>query len=407
MLSGGMAFSQIAAATVTSCPEARYPHLLDEQLLISAEAEKALLGESDRAKRCSSIATDLAQLYFWGGSHTRADLAHSWMYAQLAQRDQHWAPELRLLRPLYVLAGLDPSMDRNIAGEALRRESALGGLHRDKVLSALAQLASLPGENEQIMMLRAGLMENHRHRLWRQRQFQVGQLLAYYRLEEGGHYDSQCTASLIGAQWLITAAHCLLAPAERGTAQLERLIYRPFNNETGAKEDLDIEEAWWHRDFGSEARLRGDIQHYSGSDIALLKLTKPALAAAATLLPEHAAGQLLETAGFPRDKPWGSLWGAQCPIERFTDGDARFMPVYLLGCNGVEGQSGSLLFDSQGRGYGLVSANLVENGQARATAAVFNTQVLNDINTLIHGPQGAEIRVLQRVRGNVISLSEM
>lgn len=401
VLSAMTAFSRAAAATEANCPEALYPRLLDEQLLITAEAESTLLARRYHAKHCSSVAADLAQLYFWGGAQTGADLPRSWAYAKLAQRDQHWAPELRLLRPLYALGGLDRTTDPNIAGEALRRESALGGLHRDKVLAALAQLNVLQGQNAHSTTLRANLAGNYRHRLWRQAHFQVGQLLAYYRLVDGGHYDSQCTASLVGDQWLITAAHCLLAPAELGRAQLERLVYRPFDDPGSNAAPLEIVAAWWHRDFSSDARLQGDIKRYSGSDVALLRLNKPVVAGTAKLMAIEPGERHLETAGFPRDKPWGSLWGASCPGKRFADGDTRFMPVYLLGCKGAVGQSGSLLFDSDGRGYGLISANLVEDGKARATAAVFNASVLRDIDTIINGSDGAEIRLMQRLSGSV------
>tara|TARA_R110001599_G_scaffold29107_5_gene100041 strand:+ start:9959 stop:11503 length:1545 start_codon:yes stop_codon:yes gene_type:complete len=135
------------------CVNSVYPKSAAPELLATADGVLSLRSAEARASQegggalCALQLQDLAQLYFWGSQRVTpavsANLSVSYQYALESRRTGHWSFDLRLLRAVYVLAGLDASYSPEEALRQFQREiDSDESLRRDKATAVLNQLAN-------------------------------------------------------------------------------------------------------------------------------------------------------------------------------------------------------------------------------------------------------------------------
>lgn len=215
-----------------------------------------------------------------------------------------------------------------------------------------------------------------------------GVLLSRFILADGRPYESRCTASQVTAQWLISAAHCLIAP-EAG-AQLTAVDYlaQPhIDHHPNLLYAVSIKSIWLHREHRELDRQKGDVGRYSGSDIALLKLQKPEFLFEAAKLdtPLLPSGGWFDSFSYPDDQANNSLWLSRCRGTLWRQGKGNLNDVYALNCFSHQGQSGAAVLqrvEGQTRLVGIISAR------------IYNEQINQPVFTAISRPLLAEIQLL-------------
>jgi V8-like Glu-specific endopeptidase len=217
----------------------------------------------------------------------------------------------------------------------------------------------------------------------------VGQLLAHGQ-------KSHCTASLIGPRTLLTAAHCVFDRASGAFASGLYFVPGRFRTTDGVVHAphgaYDVARA-----YVLSAYTSGPAQDIWGRDFAVVHLVETVQIGKRTgMLGLHVQagppaqptnrrvgegsararaaqwwGATLLTAGYPADKPEGSLVTTSCRAAATAPTSAG--ATMRIGCSTFTGQSGSPLWDNAQRVRGVVAFEMggEYNGAAVLTHDVY------------------------------------
>ncbi len=417
----------LSAAASETCPPRFAPGANSDALYIADADWRRMQALRDRLGDCPQLAADFALVYFWGRRDLPADLQQSWQLAQRARDSVAWLDQLRLLRSVYVLAGLSAEYSVEEALRRLRGEfSRESAIYADKVMALLNQLLLwLPlrevasGAGELALALpQGGLLVadaqgqprwrdgqgavpssrrpqalfydrggRQRLRLWRPPLAQPGSwVVGLLHSDYGEAGDAHCTATAVAERWLITAAHCLFAAtAESLLARQVRFYPQPLQQPMLF---LKPRRAWLLANHHHQL-LRGDIDAYSGSDLALLELPEPLPGEVlfADLAVANLASQAVFSLSYPNDTAPRSLWLSLCQAAPLPGHRGAAMVLLGLNCQNSAGQSGALIWsdDLAPRALGLLSANLWRGERSQSVAAGFSKVLLADIQRIMAG----------------------
>ncbi|MGJ8687612.1 MAG: trypsin-like serine peptidase, partial [Spongiibacteraceae bacterium] len=216
----------------------------------------------------------------------------------------------------------------------------------------------------------------------------VARLFTVFSPSSGASYESQCSATLIANEWLLTAAHCFYSAAGAPVAVVTAVSVEGLGAKSTRREA--VAEVWVHRAHDEADDERGELFRYSGSDIALLRLAKESSSELvpnlSSLLPRTRAR--VQSVGFPRDKQDGGLWSSRCSSELLDSGNGARAAVYSFGCVSAPGQSGAAIYDGwsvQGDIVGVLSANARSKQMNTSVYAAFTPGIIAAIKALLTG----------------------
>lgn len=226
----------------------------------------------------------------------------------------------------------------------------------------------------------------------------AGVLYSGFGFANGDYKESRCTATAIASRWLVTAAHCLFASdrdvQHNGQARLEAMRFNAHS--AGKATPIGVEAAWIHRRHRPQDLAANRLSAYSGSDIAVLRLSQALHSVPLTSL-NSLAGQadiLVRSSGFPKDRSSAGTWINHCRAGLVKRGEGELMDLYAMNCPFSVGQSGSLMTTrsgpsgpAAGAAVGLLSANLSTSSHKSAIFAAFSAELIRDIDSLL-SPDG-------------------
>ncbi len=240
---------------------------------------------------------------------------------------------------------------------------------------------------EQAGLTAAGEVRDSRHQVWRTPDSapDTGVLISRFIQRDGSLYEARCTATHLNGRWLISAAHCLYAAD--GSQNLVSLRYIASPLTLG--NSISVAAVWVHAGHNPADQLSGDVARYSGSDVALIKLstalaisTKPRLAAPS----DDRAGAWVDSFAYPSDKERDSLWFSRCRAGLWLRGDSLLSDLYSLDCVSYEGQSGAALLQTiagEPHIVGVLSARVHSGEINQPVFSALNGGIIADINLLI------------------------
>lgn len=170
--------------------------------------------------------------------------------------------------------------------------------------------------------------------------------IVHLAISSGGVPLRQCTGAMVAPNAVLTAAHCVTGPRPFQWADAvvvspgRRGDVRPFGSATAVS--FSLAEGW----LEGHPELDVAILHLSGDPFH--GATAPAMTLGA-MPTGYFAGRLLELAGYPSDRPAGTMWRTT-----FTDAAATNVRINTR-ADAAPGQSGSPVFERNG-GEFLASA---------------------------------------------------
>jgi len=257
---------------------------------------------------------------------------------------------------------------------------------------------------------RASGAQDSRQQLWRLPPSSptTGILISRFRQRDGSFHESRCTASQLNSHWLLSAAHCLYAADGSQFLLSLHYIATPPLSSAADEVAIPVSEAWQHKDHRAEDQQAGNVGRYSGSDIALYRLKRPAgtelntpvLLAAPTLLQ---GDSWVESFAYPSDKTRNSLWASRCSATLWQRGELSLSDVYALNCYSYPGQSGAALLQKNVEKpgappqiVGVLSSRISNDEINQPVFAALNSRLIADIHHLI-ASQNSEVTEFEAV----------
>ncbi|MFZ8933159.1 MAG: trypsin-like serine peptidase [Bacteriovoracaceae bacterium] len=143
-----------------------------------------------------------------------------------------------------------------------------------------------------------------------------------------GHFRNVCTGTLIGPRHILTAGHCVYSFKKKSFKS--RFIFKPGRID---KENSPFGTIQWEHVITLKKFIEGEGFAY---DMAMVILSEPIgekLGWAA--IRETKNLSQIKIMGYPGDKPRGTMWQVECPVEEVDKGIIRHK------CDTYGGMSGS------------------------------------------------------------------
>lgn len=293
-------------------------------------------------------------------------------------------------------AEVEPSLALQISSKGDKRQILLPDHDGVPAIYWIRQTAAADTKHQMAIFQRypassASGVEDTRQQIWRvpQNMPVTGVLRSRMIRADGSPYESNCTATLIAPQWLISASHCLFAP--EGSDRVASVNFIPYAETQVAADPqkIAVTGVWRHRDHRAADQYNGEVARYSGSDIAIFKLVRALpLTTGPVLATPHETDPWVDSLAYPNDKPANTVWASRCRGSLWREGRGRLSDLYALDCYSHAGQSGAAITQNQAgeqQIIGVLSSRVYNDSVNQTVFAAFNPHLISNIQELLAG----------------------